>query len=211
MRACLEAKDTAGALEYGQRMTYEYMSYEYSMDIERKINYLVSLCGDLTSQFDYNAIKSNKIKNAADVKEAEIDKNLTKDIANLTVNIIECPIIMDEDVPQILIDQAEPVLMGFDQKIVDDIAVCPLRILNYAEVRAKFKSRLSNYTGTKLNGKLFKNPFTQNKLLGAIPLGRHENHVEVGDSTIAQMVSGGKYLGNLNLYYAVIWYLINEG
>lgn len=47
--------------------------------------------------------------------------------------------------------------------------------------------------------------------MGAIPLGTHANHVEVGNSTIAQMVSGGKYLGNLHLYYAVIWYLINEG
>lgn len=211
IRGCLEEKDTGAALEYGQKMTYEYMSYEYSMDIERKINYLVSLCGDMTTQFDMDAIKSNKLKYATDVKEAELDKNLFKDIANLTVNIIECPIIMDEDVPQILIDQAEPVLLGFDQQIVDDIAVCPLRILNYPEVRAKFKSRLSNYTGTKLNGKIYKNPFTQKKLLGAIPLGKHANHVEVGNSTIAQMVSGGKYLGNLNLYYAVIWYLINEG
>lgn len=100
--------------------------------------------------------------------------------------------------------------MGFDKKIVDDIAICPLRILNYPEVRAKFKSRLSQYTGVKLNGKLFKNPYTQRKLIGTIPLGTHYTHVEVGNYTIAQMVSGGKILGNLNLYYAVVWYLINE-
>lgn len=116
---------------------------------------------------------------------------------------------MDEDVPQILVDEGEPVLLGFDKKIVDDIAVCPLRILNYPEVRAKFKSRLSNYIGTKLSGQLTENPFTRNKLLGAIPLGAHESHVLAGNYTIAQMVSGGKLLGNINLYYAVIWYLIN--
>jgi len=28
---------------------------------------------------------------------------------------------------------------------------------------------------------------------------------------MAKMITGGKILGNLNLYYAVIWYLIAEG
>ena len=32
----------------------------------------------------------------------------------------------------------------------------------------------------------------------------------MGNYTIAKLVSGGKILGNLNMYYAVIWYLINE-
>lgn len=49
IRGCLEEMDTAAALEYAQKMTYEYLSYDYSMDIERKINYLVSLCGDMTN------------------------------------------------------------------------------------------------------------------------------------------------------------------
>ena len=84
---------------------------------------------------------------------------------------------MDEDVPQILVDQGEPILLGFDKKIVDDIAVCPLRILNYPEVKAKFKARISHFIGTKLNGKIFVNPFTRNKILGAIPLGSHDSHV----------------------------------
>lgn len=47
--------------------------------------------------------------------------------------------------------------------------------------------------------------------MGAIPLGKHKTHIDVGNYTIAQMVSGGKILGNLTLYYAVIWYLVNEG
>jgi len=58
---------------------------------------------------------------------------------------------------------------------------------------------------------MLKNPFTQNRLLGAIPLGNHHSHVTVANYTIAKMVAGGKIMGNLNMYYAVIWYLINEG
>lgn len=68
IRACLEEQDTSTALEHAKKMTYEYMSYEYSMEIERKINYLLSLCGDLSNDFDMDSIKSNKIKNAVEAK-----------------------------------------------------------------------------------------------------------------------------------------------
>lgn len=86
-----------------------------------------------------------------------------------------------------------------------------MRILNYPEIRAKFKASLSTFTGTKIINKILKNPFTQNRLLGTIPLGTHKSHIEVGNYTLAKLITGGRILGNLNLYYAVIWYLINEG
>jgi hypothetical protein len=63
----------------------------------------------------------------------------------------------------------------------------------------------------QFNKDLVKNPFTQNRLLGGIPLGTHHSHIKVGNHTIAKLISGGKILGNMNLYYALIWYLIKEG
>ena len=141
--------------------------------------------------------------------EAKVDKEV--EITDLSKNPIECPIIMDEDVPQILIDECEPFLLGVEKRIVDDIAACPLRILNYPELRSKFKASISTFTGVKYSDKLLKNPFTQNRLLGAIPLGTHKSHVEVGNYTMAKLISGGKILGNMNMYYAVIWYLVIKG
>lgn len=90
-----------------------------------------------------------------------------------------------------------------------------MRILNYPDLKAKLKSRISNYVGVmgikaKFDRTLLKNPFTQNRLLGSIPLGIHKSHVTVGNYTIAKLISGGKILGNLNLYYSVIWCLIQE-
>lgn len=32
----------------------------------------------------------------------------------------------------------------------------------------------------------------------------------VGNHTIAKMVAGGKVMGNLNMYFAVIWIIVNE-
>jgi len=84
-----------------------------------------------------------------------------------------------------------------------------LRLLNYPALKAKLKACLSNFTGVKYCDKLRKNPFTQNQLLGAIALGTHKSHIKVGNHTIAKLISGGKAMGNLNLYFAVIWILIN--
>jgi hypothetical protein len=100
--------------------------------------------------------------------------------------------------------------LGVEKCVVDDINACPLRLLNYPELKKKFKSRLSNYTGVKYCDKLLKNPYTQNRLLGSIPLGTHKSHMTVGNHTIAKMISGGKVMGNLNLYFAAIWIIVNE-
>jgi hypothetical protein len=171
------------------------------------------LCGDLRGKYDLNQIKSNKMATAQTAVEGEVAKEV--DIEDLSKNPIECPILFDEDVPQILIDECDPILLGVEKNIVDDIVACPLRLLNYPNLKNKLKSRLSNFVGVmgikaKFNKKLLKNPFTQNRLLGGIPLGTHKSHVTVGNHTISKLMAGGKVLGNLNLYYAVIWYLIQE-
>lgn len=167
----------------------------------------------MRGKFDPNEIKSNKMATAKDAKEAEVDKDV--DVMDLSKNLIECPILFEEDVPQIFIDECEPILKGVEKSIVDDIAVCPLRILNYPVLKNKLKSRLSNYVGVmgikvKLNRQLLKNPFTQNRLLGSIPLGTHKSHVQVGNCTLAKLMTGGKLVGNMNMYYAAIWHLIEE-
>lgn len=73
IRQCLEEQNTASALEYAKKMTYEYMSVDLSIDIEKKIGYLVTLCGDLRDRFDVGEIQSNRIKIAPFVAESELD------------------------------------------------------------------------------------------------------------------------------------------
>lgn len=209
MREFLENKDFKGAIEVGAIMSKKYFNNDTTTDLEKKISHLINLCGDLRGKYSIGQIKSNKMATAQNAVEGKLDKEV--EITDLSKNPIECPIIMDEDVPQILIDECEPFLLNVEKYIVDDIAACPLRILNYPELKAKFKACLSTYTGVKFADKLFKNPYTQKRLLGAIPLGTHHSHVTVGNYTIAKLIAGGKILGNLNMYYAVIWYLINEG
>jgi hypothetical protein len=214
IRESLEKNDFYTAIEEAKTICTAYFSNSTSMDLEKKISHLINLCGDLRGKYNINQIKSNKMAIAKDAVKAEIDKEV--EVTDLSKNPIECPILNEEDVPQILIDECEPLLLGLEKHVVDDIAACPLRILNYPEIKAKLKSRLSNYVGVmgikaQFDKDLLKNPFTQNRLLGSIPLGTHQSHVQVGNYTIAKLISGGKILGNLSLYYAVIWYLIQEG
>ena len=209
IRARLENKDFKEAIEITRVMCNKYFSDDMTTDLEKKISHLINLCGDLRGKYNIGQIKSNKMAIAQSAVEGKLDKEV--ETVDLSKNPIECPIILDEDVPQILIDECEPFLLNVEKNIVDDIAACPLRILNYPDLKAKFKASLSTFTGVKYADKIFKNPFTQNRLLGAIPLGTHKSHVEVGNYTIAKLVAGGKIMGNLNMYYAVIWHLINEG
>lgn len=188
-------------------MATNYLENETISDLQKKINNLISICGDLRGQYSIGQIRSNKMSTATRAVGGKIDQ--TVEIEDLSKNPIECPIIMDEDVPQILIDDCEPFLLNLEKGIVDDINACPLRILNYPDLKAKFKSRISTYTGVKYSDKMKLNPFTRKRLLGSIPLGTHKSHVTVGNHTIAHMVSGGKVMGNLNMYFAVIWILVN--
>lgn len=208
IRHHLEEKDFNSAIEVARSMCTAYFGDSMTLDIEKKISHLINLCGDLRGKYSINEIKSNKMATAKDAIEAKAD--LQVEVEDLSKNPIECPIILDEDVPQIMIDECEPLLMNVEKAIVDDIAACPLRILNYPDLKLKLKARLSNFIGVKVGDKLMKNPFTQNRLLGAIPLGTHKSHVKMGNYTIAKLMTGGKILGNLNMYYAAIWNIIND-
>lgn len=199
------------AIDIAKLMTMDYFSSDIGMDIEKKVGYLVSLCGDLRGQYSIDGIRSNRMIRADDVK-VQTDSKVDIEISDLTSNPIECPIMMDEDVAQIMISVPdEPVLANFDKRIVEDIASCPLRILNYPDVVAKLKKSIGQYIGTQAGNRIDVNPFTNQQLLGTIPLGKCKQHTQCGDYTIARLFSSGKIMGNINLYYAVIWYLIKNG
>jgi hypothetical protein len=44
------------------------MAESITLDLEKKINHLISLCGDLRGKYDINQIKSNKMATADDAK-----------------------------------------------------------------------------------------------------------------------------------------------
>jgi hypothetical protein len=109
-----------------------------------------------------------------------------------------------------VVNIGEPILANIEKHIVDDIVTCPLRILNYPDVVAKLKPAISQWTGIKINQNLTRNPFTKQELIGTIPLGSCAQHVDCGNYTISKLFTSGKLLGNLQMYWAVIWYLVTQ-
>ncbi len=95
-------KNVEQALVEAKKMTFEYFEDSMILDIEVKISHLINLCGDLRGKYDIGQIKSNKMATAKTVDHAKVDKDI--ETADLSKNLIECPIIMDEDVPQIMVD-----------------------------------------------------------------------------------------------------------
>ena len=214
MRNHLDTSDVMSALSVAKEMTTIYFSSNIGMEIEKKVGYLISLCGDLRGQYYIGDIRSNRMASAVNVKE-EKTSEVEIEINDLISKPVECPIMMDTDVPQIMVvNLGEPVLANIDKHIVDDIVGCPLRILNYPQVVAKLKPYISQWTGTQVNKHLGTNsginPFTKQELVGTIPLGSCEQHIDCGNYTISKLFTSGKLLGNLNMYYAVIWYLIKQ-
>lgn len=47
-------------------MTYQYLSTDLGMIVDRKVNYLISLCGNLEECFNIQEIKSSKLKFAVE-------------------------------------------------------------------------------------------------------------------------------------------------
>jgi hypothetical protein len=90
-------------------MCKKYFSEDLTTDLEKKISQLINLCGDLRGKYSIGQIKSNKMAIAQTAVEGKIDKEV--EINDLSKHPIECPIIMDEDVPQILVDECEPFLL----------------------------------------------------------------------------------------------------
>ncbi len=210
MRTELESGNFGSALLIAKQMNQDYFGSDIGMEIEKKLGYLVNLCGDLRGMYSIGSIRSNRMASADNVKK-ETSTEVAIEVNDLISKPVECPIIMDSDVPQIMVvDIGEPVLANLEKHIVDDITACPLRILNYPDVVAKLKPAISQWTGIQINQNLTRNPFTKQELIGTIPLGSCAQHVSCGNYTISKLFTSGKLLGNLNMYWAVIWYLVTQ-
>ncbi len=64
MRTHLQKGNLQGALEIAEKITKDYFSNSMTIDLGKKINHLITLCGDMRGQYDINQIKSNKMAHA---------------------------------------------------------------------------------------------------------------------------------------------------
>lgn len=65
----MEKNDFLSAMTEIRQTSEKYMADESTIDLERKIAHLISLCGDLRGKYDLGEIKSNKMAIAKEAQE----------------------------------------------------------------------------------------------------------------------------------------------
>jgi hypothetical protein len=122
LREALKKGDFEKAIQIAKAFNDAYLMDSMTNDVEKRINHLITLCGDLRGKYNIHQIKSNKMDRAQMADPSEL--NLSLKPFDISTSPIQCPIIMDEDVPQILVDECEPILLGLEKMVVDDITAC---------------------------------------------------------------------------------------
>lgn len=188
-------------------------------EYEKSINALIRMCdGGLRQVFDLSQIKSFRAT-TADTAEA-VDTIDIKDVPTDVQTTFECPVSYEEETdPVILIAKPTmPILsMLNDKNSTNNIINCPLDIFYNKDLLENMRSCIDHPLSLKTmreaescHNPIVISPLTRKGLIGGIPLGPSKEHVKAANWTIYQMVSGGKRLGNPDMWFAVIWTMIER-
>jgi len=199
---------TEEAINVATTMTKAYFNSDANIgEVNRKFDQLISLCGDLRRTFSTNVIASNQASRADNVE----DKELVVDASSKETTEFVCPVLLDNDWPGILIDETKPILFDVEKDLVEFILECPLRLLKVPALVDKCKKVINQMIGLQHYGEYDgKNPYTRNRLLGVIPLGTTQNHIEVGNYTMSCLFTDKKQLGNSNLWFCVVYMIAKQ-
>jgi hypothetical protein len=167
-----------------------------------KFNKLLALCDDRTnSGFAIN----QKILNAnkcSDIIPEEVTYN------EVSKYEFEDPVMLDLDVPQLVILKSNEQLFANDKEFKNFIEN-PLNIIGNEEIKKKISKRIGHCIGIKLTNKCILDPYTRIEILGTIPLTTSNlQHNEVGTHNIFKLFTNSKKLGNPNLYYVLLWQIL---
>ena len=235
LHMALEVGNIPGALHMADTLTREYYGSEDDTDgvighnWSSQINRLVSMCeGALRGTFDLSnvngAIQSDRARRAPTTREApaaaatEADKDASESPVATTFT---CPITMEDaaaDVVLLIADADQPLLAGLDKDTVTDLTNCPLNIFRYPEVLTLLQTRLDHPLSLRAvkeaeaaGAPITTSPMTRAAVCGALCLGPHADHTAATNWTIAQLTAGGRRMGNPDLWFAIIWLLVQRG
>lgn len=196
-------------------------------DFSQKINLLIRMSdGALKQMFNINELQTFRKNIASDTKNVEINDIENIDIESSVEDTkFECPISTENETdPTILLtlpnenEELKPLLIGFEKVSLEKILNCPLNALYNDDFINKIKLYMDHPISLKTlreaeeKGYPFeKSPITRKKIIGAITLGESEEHVKCADYNLMKLLTGGKNLGDRNLWFVVIWILVKKG
>jgi hypothetical protein len=218
--AHVRAGEMDQALETCRLVTRAYFKPELiELDLESKVSRLVSAAqGSLRSVFDAQGVRTIKVERAYDAFQEKVEEVTPTD----TKGTFPCPLTLEDEADVVLMIASGDggILCDVDVKIADSCIQCPLNALGYPAVRDAILHRIDNAVSLKSvqeslrhTGSSFldQSPFTRRPLEGGLVLGQRAEHAKASDWTIARTIHpSAKVLGNLDLWFAVIYFLIES-
>ena len=210
--AALEAHDQDKALKCAQRMIDRYEEPEEVLWVEAFLN-----------KFPIQVKELRRNINSAKVGRAMMGHECPAEVVELgqcSVGDFVCPILYSEesDVIILVADPRHPVLSGFTKEDTRELIDCPLSAMIHSRFLRDFVGAIDHpisltayREAVECGRKITVSPMTRRPLLGALPLGAHQSHVDATNWTLSQLMSGGKKLGNPDLWFACLWLLVEDG
>ena len=222
---CLTSRQIPDAIEISKRMLVDFYSASPVTELSRKIDTLIGLCGNLQHQFNPNELKSTA---ASRVQDAVHETPTTFQV--VTDTEYECPILLEQDCPCILIHRLfDSLLVGLEKDTVDFIIDCPLRLLLFPELVQKTKALMGHPVGLKtaleLHQKyrdenyyyyqeqrriLFTSPYNREPVMALLALGNHESHFRSANYIVYTLFTSQKQLGNADMWLAVLYLIAKQ-
>jgi hypothetical protein len=226
LNVALDERRVADAIALARTLTQEYYPEAEDPDTptwSARISRLISMTeGALRSTFDLSgisaAIRGDRARRAAAAAPAAaVDAPLTD---GNTTTPFECPITCETESDVVLLIAAgDPILTDVDKDIANNLYDCPLNLLNYPALVTALKERLDHPISLRalkhshdIGYPIDTSPMTRRSVAtGAICLGAAESHSRATEWTLAHLFTGGKRVGNPDLWFAVLWILVEQG
>jgi hypothetical protein len=197
-----------------QNIVDKYYDGGEAKTINSKLDYIINLAQGGSQSYSVSQFNIAAHDRAPVARVVEPESAIDCELTDSNV-VFECPVSYGEEEPVITVIDGPPLLMGLPKNVIEAIIRNPLAILNNAEVCNRIRLRVKNAIGfgtfMQLRNSTNKDPWTSEQFAGCIPLNACSTHMAVTDSALFNLFVGGKRLGNVDLYFAVIWRLVARG
>jgi len=192
--------------------------YNGSNDWSKQIDKYISWCsGGLVNTFDRRS--NREINNpttpviAPETASTEITSSSVQPFS------IECPIMLEKSTNIIILFNkiTESLFDSVSDNVRESLINCPLNALKNNDAIAFLKRTLGHAISIEAYKELVdhgisdKSPLTRDDIVGGLCLGSDFSHVKATNSTIRHGILGGKSLGNVDLWYAVFYLIVESG
>ena len=153
------------------------------------------------------------------IRRADVAEHFEAADAELTNSEADfvCPITYEEesDVVLLIKKPEKPLLSGIEHDQVNEIITCPLAALKYKTFVKNLIEHIDHpislsamKSAQDSNFPIKVSPLTRSSIIGGLCLGAAEDHSKATNWTIATLMTGGKRVGNMDQWFALIWYLV---